>query len=138
MSDEGTIAEPAERVNTGLPVGGCPRGGAGHILPRRMSFPSAYATMVASTLRTHKEGFSNDSNIEKEKTVKAKSTSGGPLDLFWGQSRKSYDAAVEAAVEAARKALTGRTLEWFEVIEFRGGFTDGKIQYQVAVRIGYA
>ncbi len=70
--------------------------------------------------------------------MKAKSTSGGQMGLFWGQSRKSYDAAIEAAVDAAREALAKRTLEWFEVIEFRGGFPDGKIQYQVAVRIGYA
>ncbi len=66
------------------------------------------------------------------------SSSGGQMDLFWGQSYESYDAAVAAAVEAARAALAGKTLEWLEVVEFRGGFNDGKLQYQTSVRIGYA
>jgi flavin-binding protein dodecin len=66
------------------------------------------------------------------------SSSGGPMDVFWGQSYESYDAAIQAAVEAARMDLRGKTLEWLEVIEFRGGFSDGRLQYQTAVRIGYA
>lgn len=37
-----------------------------------------------------------------------------------------------------REALSGKTLEWLEVVEFRGGFNDNKLQFQVAVRIGYA
>jgi len=60
------------------------------------------------------------------------------MDTFWGQSYESYDSAVAAAVQAAKKALGSSVLEWLEVIEFRGGFNDGKLQYQVAVRIGYA
>ena len=60
------------------------------------------------------------------------------MDVFWGQSYESYDASIAAAVEAARQTLAGKSLEWFEVIEFRGAFDDGRLQYQTAVRIGYA
>ena len=70
--------------------------------------------------------------------MRIESSSGGQMGTFWGQSFESYDAAVAAAVEAGRMALAGKTLEWLEVIEFRGGFDDGRLQYQVAVRIGYA
>ena len=70
--------------------------------------------------------------------MKIESGSGGQLGLFWGQSYESYDAAVQQAVEAATKDLPDKTLEWLEVVEFRGGFEDGKLQFQVAVRIGYA
>ena len=70
--------------------------------------------------------------------MKIESSSGGQMETFWGQSYESYDAAVAAAVEAARKKLSTNTLEWLEVIEFRGGFDNGRLQYQTAVRIGYA
>ena len=70
--------------------------------------------------------------------MKIDSSSGGQMSVFWGQSFESYDAAIEAAAAAAQKELTGKTLEWLEVIEFRGGFDNGKLQYQTAVRIGYA
>ena len=70
--------------------------------------------------------------------MKIESSSGGQMATFWGQSYESFDAAVAAATEAARKELDGKTLEWLEVIEFRGGFDKGKLQYQTAVRIGYA
>ncbi len=70
--------------------------------------------------------------------MKIESSSGGQMGVFWGQSFESYDAAVAAAVEAAGQALSGKTFEWLEVIEFRGGFADGKLQYQTSVRIGYA
>jgi flavin-binding protein dodecin len=70
--------------------------------------------------------------------MKIESSSGGQMDTFWGQSYESYDAAIAAAVEAGRQTLAGKTLEWLEVIEFRGGFSDGRLQYQTAVRIGYA
>ena len=70
--------------------------------------------------------------------MKIESASGGQMRTFWGQSFESYDAAISAAVEAARSALPGKTLEWLEVIEFRGGFDQGRLQYQTAVRIGYA
>ena len=63
---------------------------------------------------------------------------GGRMDLFWGQSYKSYDVAVAAAVKAARRELKGKDLEWFEVVEFRGGFVGKRLQYQIAIRVGYA
>ena len=70
--------------------------------------------------------------------MKIESSSGGKMSTFWGQSFESYDAAIAAAVEAARRDLAGKTLEWFEVLEFRGGFDNGRTQFQTAVRIGYA
>ena len=70
--------------------------------------------------------------------MKIQSSSGGQMGLFWGQSFESFDAAVQAAADAARNDLGGKTLEWLEVVEFRGGFDDNKLQFQVAVRIGYA
>ena len=70
--------------------------------------------------------------------MKIESSSGGQMSIFWGQSYESYDAAIAAAADAAQQALAGKTLEWFEVVEFRGGFNDGKLQYQTAIRIGYA
>ena len=70
--------------------------------------------------------------------MKIESSSGGQMGDFWGQSYESFDAAVSAASEAAQQALAGKTLEWLEVVEFRGGFNEGRLQYQVAVRIGYA
>ena len=70
--------------------------------------------------------------------MKIESSSGGQMGVFWGQSFKSYDAAIKAAVKAARKALAGKTLEWLEVIEFRGGFDGRRLQYQTSVRIGYS
>ncbi len=70
--------------------------------------------------------------------MQIESSSGGQMATFWGQSYESYDAAVSAAVEAAHQALAGKTLEWLEVIEFRGGFSDNRLQYQTSVRIGYA
>ncbi len=69
--------------------------------------------------------------------MKIESSSGGPMGVYWGQSMKSYDSAIEAATDAARNDLKGKSLEWFEVLEFRGGFVDGKPQFQTAVRIGY-
>ncbi len=70
--------------------------------------------------------------------MKIDSSSGGEMGVFWGQSFESYDAAVAAAVDAANQALAGKTLEWLEVIEFRGGFDNGRLQFQTSVRIGYA
>jgi len=62
---------------------------------------------------------------------------GGPMDLFWGQSPVSISEAIQSAVAAAKKALPGATIEWLELAETRGGFDDGVLQFQVAVRIGY-
>ena len=70
--------------------------------------------------------------------MKIESSSGGQMNTYWGQSYASYDAAITAATEAASKDLGDKTLEWFEVLEFRGGFDNGRLQYQTAVRIGYS
>ncbi len=75
---------------------------------------------------------------KRRNTMKIESSAGGQMGVYWGQSTKSYDSAIKAAVDAARKDLVGKTLEWFEVIEFRGSFVDGETQFQTAVRIGYA
>jgi len=66
------------------------------------------------------------------------SGSGGQMRIYWGQSMDSYDSAIKEAAAEARKDLQGKTLEWFEVIEFRGGFDNGKPQFQTAIRVGYA
>ena len=46
--------------------------------------------------------------------MQIESSSGGQIGTFWGQSYESYDAAIAAAVEAARQELAGKTLEWLE------------------------
>jgi flavin-binding protein dodecin len=63
---------------------------------------------------------------------------GGKMETFWGVSNVSYDEAIQAAVATAKKALPQNTLEWIEVLEFRGGFDNGELQFQVAIRIGFA
>ena len=60
------------------------------------------------------------------------------MGIYWGQSFDSYDAAIKEAAAAATRDLQGKTLEWFEVVEFRGGFDGGKPQFQTAIRVGYA
>jgi len=69
--------------------------------------------------------------------MKIESGSGGGMAIFWGQSMVSYDEAVKEAVKAAKAALPQATLEWFETIEFRGGFVDGAAQFQTAIRVGF-
>lgn len=71
------------------------------------------------------------------KTENGKS-SGGSMDLFWGQSTVSVSDAIQHAVLAAKSKLPHATLEWLELAETRGGFDNGVLQFQVAVRIGYS
>jgi|GEM_PF-4740179 len=67
------------------------------------------------------------------------STSGGVMGVFWGQSTKSSDAAIQAAIQAAHNELPNANLEWFEMIEVRGGIINNNTaEYQVAVRVGYS
>lgn len=67
-----------------------------------------------------------------------KSSTGGQMALFWGQSYDSYDAATHQAVETARKRLPGKTLEWIEMDKMGGGFDDnGQLQFQIVIRVGY-
>ncbi len=65
--------------------------------------------------------------------------SAGRMEIFYAQSEDSYDDAIKLAVKEAAKSLPGKTLEWFEVVEFRGGIVNGdSAQFQVAIRVGYA
>jgi flavin-binding protein dodecin len=53
-----------------------------------------------------------------------------------GTSTVGYDDAIKQAVERARKTL--RNLEWFEVKEQRGRLSQGVIEYQIALEVGFA
>jgi flavin-binding protein dodecin len=53
-----------------------------------------------------------------------------------GTSSVGYDDAIKQAVERAHKTL--RNMEWFEVKEQRGRLTDGTIEYQVSLEVGFA
>lgn len=53
-----------------------------------------------------------------------------------GTSTIGFDDAVKRAVERAQKTL--RNLSWFEVHEQRGRLTDGRIEYQVTLAVGFA
>ena len=53
-----------------------------------------------------------------------------------GTSSTGFDDAVKRAVERAQKTL--RNLAWFEVREQRGRLTDGHIEYQVVLAVGFA
>ena len=53
-----------------------------------------------------------------------------------GSSPESVDAAIRNG--ATRAAKTLRHLDWFEVTEIRGHFTDGDIgHYQVTMKVGF-
>ncbi len=53
-----------------------------------------------------------------------------------GTSEKSYDDAIQNAIQAASKTLEG--LSWFEVVEQRGAIRNNKVaEFQVTVRIGF-
>lgn len=50
-----------------------------------------------------------------------------------GTSNESFSHAIEVAVERARRSL--RNLSWFVVQEQRGGLQDGRLEYQVTLRV---
>jgi flavin-binding protein dodecin len=50
-----------------------------------------------------------------------------------GTSDQSFNHAIEAAVERARQTL--RELSWFVVEEMRGGLQQGRLEYQVTLRV---
>lgn len=52
-----------------------------------------------------------------------------------GTSDKSYTDAIENALNRAAKTI--KHLNWFEVIEHRGGIKDGKIEHQVILRVSF-
>lgn len=53
-----------------------------------------------------------------------------------GTSTVGFDDAVKRAIERAHKTL--RNLAWFEVREQRGRLSEGTIEYQVTLEIGFA
>ncbi|MBA3242002.1 MAG: dodecin domain-containing protein [Acidobacteria bacterium] len=50
-----------------------------------------------------------------------------------GTSDQSFSHAIEVAVTRARQTL--RELSWFVVEEMRGGLQNGKLEYQVTLRV---
>ena len=50
-----------------------------------------------------------------------------------GTSKQSFSHAIEVAVERARQTL--RDLSWFVVAEQRGGLQQGRLEYQVTLRV---
>jgi flavin-binding protein dodecin len=50
-----------------------------------------------------------------------------------GTSSQSFSHAIEVAVARARKTL--HNLSWFVVEEMRGGLQQGRLQYQVTLRV---
>jgi flavin-binding protein dodecin len=53
-----------------------------------------------------------------------------------GTSNKSSDDAIKNAI--TRAAQTVRNLDWYEVVQSRGGIENGKISsFQVTLKIGF-
>ena len=50
-----------------------------------------------------------------------------------GTSDQSFSHAIEVAVQRARQSL--RNLAWFVVTEQRGGLQQGRLEYQVTLRV---
>jgi flavin-binding protein dodecin len=50
-----------------------------------------------------------------------------------GTSSQSFSHAIEVAVARARQTL--RELSWFVVEEMRGGLQNGRLEYQVTLRV---
>ena len=50
-----------------------------------------------------------------------------------GTSDQSFSHAIEVAVQRARQTL--RDLSWFVVTEQRGGLQQGRLEYQVTLRV---
>lgn len=50
-----------------------------------------------------------------------------------GTSEQSFNHAIEVAVARARRTL--RELSWFVVEEMRGGLQQGRLEYQVTLRV---
>jgi flavin-binding protein dodecin len=52
-----------------------------------------------------------------------------------GSSDQSIDDAIRRAISRASKTL--RNLGWFEVVETRGSIEEGKLSYQVTLKVGF-
>ncbi len=50
-----------------------------------------------------------------------------------GTSEQSFSHAIEVAVSRARRTL--HNLSWFVVEEMRGGLQQGRLQYQVTLKV---
>jgi flavin-binding protein dodecin len=50
-----------------------------------------------------------------------------------GTSEQSFTHAIEVAVQRARQTL--HNLSWFVVTEQRGGLQQGRLEYQVTLRV---
>lgn len=50
-----------------------------------------------------------------------------------GTSDQSFSHAIEVAIRRARQSL--RHLSWFVVLEQRGGLQQGRLEYQVTLRV---
>lgn len=50
-----------------------------------------------------------------------------------GTSDQGFSHAIEVAVKRARESL--RELSWFVVEEMRGGLQNGRLEYQVTLRV---
>jgi hypothetical protein len=57
----------------------------------------------------------------------------GMIELV-GISNESYSDAVKKALEEYMN--TGKKVFWFEVVEQRGAVRDGKIEFQVVIKVG--
>lgn len=53
--------------------------------------------------------------------------------LIVGTSKESFSHAIEVAVRRARQTL--RELSWFVVEEQRGGLQQGRLEFQVTLRV---
>jgi hypothetical protein len=57
------------------------------------------------------------------------------IDLV-GSSGASVSDAIQNAI--TRAAATVRNIKWFEVVQVRGGVSDGKVaHYQVTLKVGF-
>ena len=52
-----------------------------------------------------------------------------------GSSETSIEEAISTAIAHASKTV--RNIDWFEVIQTRGHIENGKINYQVTLKIGF-
>ena len=52
-----------------------------------------------------------------------------------GVSEQSSEDAIRTAIARAEKSLKG--IDWFEVSEIRGLVHDGRVQFQVKLKVGF-
>lgn len=52
-----------------------------------------------------------------------------------GTSNKSYEEAIQNAIDQARRTLKG--LSWFEVVEQRGNLTGPDVLFQATLKVGF-